>query len=276
MIIMQMKTESIVKSALDEDIGSGDITTESVIPKGMKVHAEIKAKEDCIICGLDVAEMVFSQLDSSVEFRKLSDDGKRAKAGEVIAEIRGNARAILTGERTALNFLQRLSGIATKAGEMSEIVKKSGVDVLDTRKTTPGLRALEKYAVRCGGCRNHRMGLYDQVLIKDNHITLVGLQNAVRNAKRTGKKVEVEARDMAEVKDAVAAGADIIMLDNMSSGDMRAAVREIAGKAVIEVSGGVNKGRLRELTGLGVQWISIGSLTHSVRSIDIGMYIRRA
>ena len=265
---------AIVRNALEEDIKSGDITTESIVSEGIKVISSVIVKEPCVVCGLNAAEEVFRQLDNSVVFRYVKKDGDSAAAGDVIAAVEGEARPILTGERTALNFLQRLSGIATKTRRMVDIVEGTKTEILDTRKTTPGLRVLEKYAVRCGGGKNHRMGLYDQVLIKDNHITMHGIVNAVKLARKTGKRIEVEAKNIDQVKEAVDAGADIIMLDNMSLDEMRKAVKSIGSKAVIEVSGGVDEKKLRHLTVLGVDWISVGSLTHSVKSVDISMEMK--
>lgn len=268
-------TRRIVRTALEEDIGPGDITTDAVIGADISAVAELRAKEDCVICGLDVAGEVFLVLDDKMKFRRLAKDGDEVKSGHVLAEITGNARALLTGERTALNFLQRLSGIATKTHELSEKIKKHGVKLLDTRKTTPGLRELEKYAVRTGGGQNHRFGLFDGVLVKDNHIRLTGISKAVKDAKGTGKKVEVEAGSLEDVKEAVEAGADIIMLDNMSLEEMRDAVKLIGKKAVIEVSGSVDEGNIEEIAKLDVDWISMGKLTHSVKAVDIGMYIMK-
>jgi len=268
-------TRRIVRTALEEDIGPGDITTDAVIGADTSAVAELRAKEDCVICGLDMAEAVFLVLDDKMKFRRMAKDGDTVKSGQVLAEITGNARALLTGERTALNFLQRLSGIATKTHELSEKIKKHGVKLLDTRKTTPGLRELEKYAVKTGGGQNHRFGLFDGVLIKDNHIRLAGISKAVKDAKGTGKKVEVEAGTLEDVKEAVEAGADIIMLDNMSLEEMRDAVKLIGKKAVIEVSGSVDEGNIEEIAKLDVDWISMGKLTHSVKAVDIGMYIMK-
>lgn len=265
----------IVRNALEEDIKSGDITTESVVPEGIKSVSSVIVKEPCVVCGLNVAEEVFRQLDSGIVFRYVKKDGDSADVDDVIAEVEGDARPILTGERTALNFLQRLSGIATKTRRMTDIVEGTKSEILDTRKTTPGLRILEKYAVRCGGGKNHRMGLYDQVLIKDNHITMHGIENSVKMARKTGKRVEVEVSNIDQVKESIDAGADIIMLDNMSLDEMRKAVASIGSKAVTEVSGGVDEKMLRELAGIGVDWISVGSLTHSVKSVDMSMEMKK-
>ena len=262
-----------VSAALEEDVGSGDITTESVIPAGMRARASLVTKEECVVCGLDVAEHVFRSLDPGVAFRRRLAEGSVAKPGAVIADIEGKAAALLTGERTALNFLQRLSGIATFARALSGKISGTGVKLLDTRKTTPGLRALEKYAVAAGGGSNHRFGLSDAVLIKDNHIALVGLEEAVRRAAKTGRKVEVEASTMDEVRRALAAGADIIMLDNMRPDQIREAIGIIRKRAVVEVSGGVDEGNISGIAALGPDWISVGRLTHSVRAADIAFEV---
>jgi nicotinate-nucleotide pyrophosphorylase (carboxylating) len=203
-------------------------------------------------------------------------DCDAVKANHVLAEVSGNARSLLSAERTALNFLQRLSGIATTTRKFLEKTRDYDVKLLDTRKTTPGLRLLEKYAVRCGGGENHRMGLYDAFLIKDNHIKLAGLENSVAEAKKTGKRIEVEVASIEEAKSAVKAGADIIMLDNLSFGDLKKAVKLIAKKAVVEVSGGVTVENIGKIAALGVDWISVGRLTHSVPSVEISMDVLRA
>ncbi|MBN1896566.1 MAG: carboxylating nicotinate-nucleotide diphosphorylase [Candidatus Aenigmarchaeota archaeon] len=271
---MNNELRDIVRNALEEDIKTGDITTEAVIPRELKSISTIIVKENCIVSGLNVAEEIFRQLDGSIKFRYLKKDGEKAVRGDVIAEVMGDARAMLTGERTALNFLQRMTGIATKTGRMVEIARGGGTKILDTRKTTPGLRVLEKYAVRCGGGTNHRMGLYDQVLIKDNHIQVAGITYAVARAKKTGKRIEVEATNIDQVKEALKAGADIIMLDNMKTGEMKKAVSLIGKKAITEISGGVDEKRLKELVEIGADWISVGALTHSVKSVDISMTMR--
>ncbi len=263
--------KQLVKLALDEDIGTGDITTAAVIPIDMRAKAALIAKEVCVVCGLDVAEAVFKELDPETEFVRNAKDGEMVKPGHVLAEVSASARALLSGERTALNFLQRLSGISTKTHEYAEKLKGFDMKMTDTRKTTPGMRELEKYAVRTGGGKNHRSGLYDAILIKDNHIKLVGLENAVSKAKETGREAEVEAGSLEEVEKALKGGADIIMLDNMPIEDIRKAVDIIGKHAVIEVSGGVNEGNIEEIAKLGVHWISVGRLTHSVPLVEISM-----
>lgn len=272
---MEEEVRKIVRNALDEDVGTGDITTQSTIPSGTRVRAVIRAKEDCIVCGLDVAEIVFTTLDDGVKFKNAVKDCDAVKSGQTLAEVEGDARAILTGERTALNFLQRLSGIATKTRKMAGKINNGKTKLLDTRKTTPGLRGLEKYAVRCGSGHNHRKGLYDEILIKDNHIKLVGLKNAVLNAKKTGKRVEVETKTIEEVTEAIDSGADVIMLDNMNMVEMKKAVRAIGDRAIVEVSGGVDESNIGKIASLGVDWISVGALTHSVKSVDIGLDIEK-
>jgi len=270
---MKKQIRKIVENAIEEDMGSGDVTTEATIPEGHISTALILAKEDFIVCGLDVAEEVFRQLDAGINFSKRKKDGDSAAKNEILAQISGRTRAILTGERTALNFMQRMSGIATKTRNMLKLMEGTKAKLLDTRKTTPGLRAIEKYAVRCGGGTNHRMGLYDQILIKDNHIAVAGLRHAVGLVKKTGKRVEVEVKSPEQIHDALGAGADIIMLDNMPLDEMKKAVKTIGSNAIIEVSGGVSEDNIRDIAELGVDWISVGALTHSVKSVDMGIDI---
>lgn len=269
------KLKNLIKIALKEDVGAGDITTASAIPKSLRAKAFILAKEEGIICGQETAKMVFKTLEPKIIFKKLVEDGDKVIFGEKIAEISGRAGKILTAERTALNFLQRLSGIATLTAKFVKSVKPYKAKILDTRKTTPGLRFLEKYAVRVGGGKNHRFGLWDGILIKGNHIDLVGLKEAVKRTKKLGKKVEVEARNLKEVKEALEAGADIIMLENMDLKTIKKGVRLIGKKALIEVSGGVNLDNVREIAKTGVDWISIGRLTHSVKSLDMSLRIKK-
>ncbi len=261
----------IVEKALEEDVGEGDVTTNSTVPEERTAKAVIYSKERGIICGLEVAEMVFISLDPGVKFRKLAEDGDSVEKNQDVAEIEGKARALLTGERTALNFLQRLSGISTTAKRYADAVKPHKVRILDTRKTTPGLRKLEKYAVKMGGCSNHRMGLYDAVLIKDNHTEIAGLKEAVERARKTGKVVEVEVESTGQAREAVSAGADVIMLDNMSPGEAKEAVKAVKGRAKTEISGGISLENIREYAETGTDWISVGRLTHSVRALDLAM-----
>ena len=269
------KIKPLIKRALKEDIGKGDITTKAAIPKGLMAEAVIRAKEYGVICGLDAAKLAFNLLDTKIKFRKKVKDGDAVKAGQTIAIVKGNARKILEGERVSLNFLQRLSGIATLTSQYVRKVKPYKARILDTRKTTPGLRLLEKYAVKIGGGKNHRFGLYDAVLIKDSHINLVGFKKAVERTKKYFKKIEIETENLREVKDALDVKADIIMLDNMDIKTMRKAVKLINGRAIIEASGGMNLDSVRSVAKTGVDWISIGGLTHSVKVLDINLTIKK-
>lgn len=268
---------NVIKMALAEDIGGHDATADAIFTELRVVSAYIKAKEDFILAGIEVAREVFDELNQSIIFRSLKKDGDRIKKGDVIAELTGDAADLMKGERTALNFMQRLSGIATYTAEFKEKVRGSRAKIVDTRKTTPGLRLLEKYAVKVGGGHNHRMGLYDGVMIKDNHIAACGgiraaLQKAKDNAPHT-LKIEVEVSDIAGAREAVDAGADIIMLDNMSIDHMREAIREIAGRAIVEASGNVNLDTVADITFTGVDIISVGAITHSARAVDISMKV---
>jgi len=271
-------TDFLVKFALAEDVGPGDITTRAIVGKGQRAKAEIIAKEAGVIAGLHVAAEVFRHLDRRIRFVPKVNDGASVKKGKVIAIVSGPARGILTGERVALNFLQHLSGVATLTAKFAAKVKGQRAKVLDTRKTTPGLRVLEKYAVRMGGGENHRMRLYDAVLIKDNHIALAGgVDEAIEKAKGTRHKgvgVEVEAKTLAQVRKAIEAGADRILLDNMQIKTLRQAVR-LCKKARIktEASGGVNLDNVSAIARTGVDYISIGALTHSAKALDISLDI---
>jgi nicotinate-nucleotide pyrophosphorylase (carboxylating) len=266
-------TGSDVRSYLAEDVGDGDLTSASVVPEGATLRASVLLKERGVVCGLGVAESVFRELDPDVRFEPLVADGDEAR-GEV-ARVEGNARALLTGERTALNLLGRLSGIATLTRRYVDAVSGTQATILDTRKTTPGLRALEKLAVRCGGGENHRFGLYDGILIKDNHLRLAGgVAAAVRAASGQGVPVEVECETLADVREAVDAGADIVLLDNMTPPDLREAVQLVAGRARTEASGGVTLDTVDAIARTGVDFISIGALTHSARSLDVSMEVR--
>lgn len=261
----------VVRRALAEDLGWGDVTTEAIVPDDLKARGQIVVKSPCVIAGLDVAGEAFRQLDPSAQFEPRRRDGERCQVGDVVAEVFGFASALLTAERTALNFLQRLSGIATLT---RRFVDASGglTTVLDTRKTTPSLRALEKYAVRAGGGVNHRASLDEGILIKDNHIRIAGsLTEAVRRMKAPGHQmpIEVEAKTLAEVDEALAAGVAIIMVDNMSVEDIREAVRRSRGRAKLEISGGVTLERMPELARLGAEYISVGALTHSAPAADL-------
>ena len=261
----------LVRRALAEDLGWGDVTTEATVSPNQRARGVLVAKSDCVLAGLDVAAEVFRQLDPAVTFTPLRKDGDRCEAGTTVGEVRGSAAAMLTAERTALNFLQRLSGIATLTRRFVEAVD-SRIAILDTRKTTPTLRVLEKYAVRAGGGVNHRGGLDDAILIKDNHIRLAGgVESAIGRMKSAGQQmmVEVEAQSLADVDAAIAAGADIILLDNLSIEEIREAVRRIGGRAKVEISGGVTLDRVRELAQTGADYVSVGALTHSAPAADL-------
>lgn len=265
----------LLRDALREDIGTGDITTLSVIDSDRQGYGRYIAKEDGVLCGMDVVEAVFRMLDPSVVLTRHMEDGASFARGDVLAEVRGNAVSILSGERVGLNLLQHLSGVATRTREAVDTVAGTSAQIVDTRKTTPGMRVLEKYAVRVGGGSNHRFNLADGVLIKDNHIVAAGsITEAVRAAKRRAPhtlKVEVETETMEQVDEAIAAGADIIMLDNMDNETMRAAVERVAGRALTEASGNMGERDLRSVAETGVDLISIGALTHSVRALDISL-----
>jgi nicotinate-nucleotide pyrophosphorylase (carboxylating) len=285
----------ILERALQEDIGSGDVTTEALCEPDQTGRAVMRTKEPCVIAGVPVAQLVFTILDAQIRFTPHVRDGDRLPAGQTIAELEGSLRAILMGERTALNLLQRLSGIATLTARYVEAVKEFSVKILDTRKTVPGLRILDKYAVRVGGGQNHRIGLFDGVLIKSNHIrTAGGITKAVERARRLAPqtiKIEVEVKNLQEFQEALAAGADIIMLDNMPLEEMRRAVtiaREDltpgpspsrrgvpkAGRGLLlEASGGVTLENVREIAATGVDFISVGALTHSVKAIDMHLEV---
>jgi nicotinate-nucleotide pyrophosphorylase (carboxylating) len=278
--MLTARTEHLIDLALEEDAGLGDITSRAIFPARHRSRAIIDAKQDLVLCGLEIAGRVFAKTDARLKTRLLKQDGDRVKTGAEVLCVEGPTGAILMAERTALNFLQRLSGIATQAARYAEAVKGTGVRIVDTRKTTPGWRALEKYAVRTGGCFNHRSSLGELVLIKDNHITAAGsLTKAVklcRAAAAHGAKVEVEAKTLAEVKEACGAGADIILLDNMSPAQVKAAVAAINGRALVEVSGGVKFGTLPDYALPGVDLISIGALTHSVAAADLSLDLKPA
>ncbi|UCD33625.1 MAG: carboxylating nicotinate-nucleotide diphosphorylase [Desulfobacterales bacterium] len=270
-------TQQLIDMALQEDIGPGDITTENLIAPNLDGMGAVIAKEPLILAGLDVAEQVFKKFDPRIRFKPLFKDGDTVNDAEVIVEMEGKLCALLKGERTALNFLQRLSGIATCVRSYADELVDKAVRLVDTRKTTPGWRVLEKYAVRMGGAHNHRMGLYDGVLIKDNHIIAYGgIRKAVARIRTCVShlvKIEVEVSDLQQVEEAIDAGADVVMLDNMNVSQIKSAVKLINGRAVVEVSGGVTKNRLKALADTGVDIISVGALTHSARCVDISMRI---
>jgi nicotinate-nucleotide pyrophosphorylase len=267
----------LIKRALEEDIGYGDITTLSLIPAEQKARGLFVAKTPGVVAGIEVSQAVFAYLDQGTQFDILVRDGETIAPGDIIAIVKGRTRNLLTGERTALNFLQRLSGIASKTRNMVEMIKYSPAEILDTRKTTPGLRVLEKYAVGVGGAHNHRFGLYDGVMIKDNHIQAVGnIKEAVAMARKKVPhtvKIEVEVETMEQLQEALEAKADIILLDNMDVYEMIEAVEITAGRALLEASGGINEGNLADVARTGVDFISMGALTHAVSSLDISFDI---
>lgn len=267
--------ERIVRTALEEDIGLGDVTTDVTVAAETTARAELVAKEDFTLAGIDVAAEVFKTLDPEVAFEKLLEDGQKVRRGEVIAWLKGRASVLLQGERVALNLLQRMSGIASLTSRYAEAVAGTDAVIVDTRKTVPGLRALDKYSVRMGGGRNHRIGLFDGVLIKENHAAVAGgIGAAIERARKRlphTLKIEIETRDLDEVQQALDAGVDIIMLDNMTLKEMRRGVELIAGRALVEASGGVNLETVRDIAETGVNIISVGALTHSVKAADISL-----
>jgi nicotinate-nucleotide pyrophosphorylase (carboxylating) len=268
----------LVRRALAEDFGWGDVTTETVIDRAQRAHGVLQAKSACVIAGLDIASEAFRQLDPGVSVVVHDNDCSRCEVGSIVAEYRGQASALLTAERTALNFLQRLSGIATLTRQFVEAAE-GRLTVLDTRKTTPLLRALEKYAVRAGGAVNHRSGLDDGILIKDNHIRLAGgIEQAVTRMRKANREMptEVEAQSLEQVDEALRAGADIVLLDNLSTGDITEAVKRCRGRAKTEISGGVTLARMRELAATGADYVSIGALTHSAPAVDLSFEIEPA
>jgi nicotinate-nucleotide pyrophosphorylase (carboxylating) len=268
-----------VRAALAEDLGRGDVTTLATVPPGTQSVALMRAREPLVVAGLQFAELAFKQLSTKIQIKKMASDGQRMQAGETILKISGSARASLSAERVALNFLQRLSGVATATAQFVDSVQGTSTTILDTRKTTPGWRRFEKFAVACGGGENHRLGLFDMVLIKDNH--LVALRHEKPNAiaaailrarKKFPKlKVEVEADTLEQVAQVAAAGADIILLDNMTTAQLRQAVKIVGGRAKTEASGGVNLKTVRAIAATGVDFISVGAITHSARAVDIGL-----
>ena len=273
------KIRRAVRFALAEDIGNGDATTLATVPASAKSVALMRAREPLTVAGIQFAEIAFKQLSPKIKIEKSVRDGQKVAAGKTLLKIFGSSRAILSAERVALNFVQRLSGVATATAHFADAVRGTNVKILDTRKTTPGWRRFEKYAVACGGGKNHRLGLFDMVLIKDNH--LVALRNEKPNAvaaavlrarKKFPKlKVEVEADTLEQVAQAASAGADIILLDNMTTAQLRQAVKNINGRAQTEASGGVNLKTVRAIAATGVDFISVGAITHSARAVDIGL-----
>jgi nicotinate-nucleotide pyrophosphorylase (carboxylating) len=273
--LTEQATAALVATALAEDVGDGDLTTTALVPDDARCRAQLLLEENGIACGIDVAAAVFRTLDPSVSVTVVTADGSPVDAAPVVlAEVEGPARAILTGERTALNLVGRLSGIATLTHRFVDEVAGTGVAILDTRKTTPGLRALEKYAVRCGGGVNHRAGLYDAILVKENHIRIAGgiTAAAAALAHRT-ETIEVEAETLDQVEEALAAGVGRILLDNMTPTELRAAVTLVGGRAKLEASGGVSLETVRSYAETGVDFISVGALTHSARSLHVSLEV---
>ena len=272
---MTLEIDTIIEAALKEDMPDGDVTSESLVPPESVSKAILLVKEDGILAGIDVAARVFWKIDPHVVFDKNVEDGSSIRAGDTLARIEGPSISLLKGERTALNFLQRMSGIATLTQKFVKSLERSQTQILDTRKTTPSLRSLEKYAVKMGGGTNHRLNLSDMVLIKDNHLKIVGnISEAVKRARDSvgpDLKIEIETTTLEEVKEAVRSGADMIMLDNMSPKRMREVVEWVDGKVPLEASGNVKLSTIKEIASSGVDFISVGGLTHSYQSLDISM-----
>jgi len=275
-----VRTAHLIDLALEEDAGLGDLTSRAIFPARQRSRAVIHSRQELVVSGLEVAAAVFARVDPALKTLRPAADGDRVRGGTAILRVEGPTISLLTAERTALNFLQRLSGIATQARRFADAVRGTGIRIVDTRKTTPAFRALEKYAVRCGGCFNHRSSLGEHVLIKDNHIAAAGsLTRAVQRCRAAAPhmaKIEVEAGTLAEVREACRAGAGVILLDNMTPAQVGAAVAVIAGRAVVEVSGGVRFETLRQYALPGVDVISIGALTHSAPAADLSLTIRAA
>lgn len=274
-VTLRLNADPLILSALREDITSEDVSTNSVMPVPRKGEVNLICKQDGVICGLQIFERVFTLLDENTEVELKAADGDRVKKGQLLAVVRGDIKVLLCGERTALNYLQRMSGIATYTSEVVKLLEGTGIKLLDTRKTTPNNRLFEKYAVKVGGGNNHRYNLTDGVLLKDNHIGAAGgVKEAINLAKEYAsfvRKIEVEVETLDMVKDAVEAGADIIMLDNMDHDTMAEAMRIIDGKAEVEVSGNMTKENLAKLSGLSVNYVSSGALTHSAPIMDISL-----
>lgn len=274
-VTLKINADRYIRMALEEDITSEDLSTNCVMPEYQRGRVELICKQDGLIAGMDVFCRVFQLLDESVEFDKRVRDGERVKAGQLLAVVTGDIRALLSGERTALNYLQRMSGIATYTNDIVQLLEGSRTTLLDTRKTTPNMRIFEKYAVRVGGGSNHRYNLSDGVMLKDNHIGAAGsITNAVRMAKSYASfvhKIEVETETLEQVREAVEAGADIIMLDNMSTEQMREAVELIDGRALTECSGNVTRQNIQDIIDVGVDYVSSGALTHSAPILDVSL-----
>jgi len=271
LVQLLFRHKTIIDRALEEDIGAGDITSDSIIPKDAVMHAQLIAKADGVTAGLFLLKKICSEARVHLHV----EDGAAVRKNQVLADIEGNARYILARERVVLNFVRHLSGIATLTRRYV-MAATNGVKILDTRKTTPGLRKLEKYAVRMGGGQNHRMGLYDMVLIKDNHIAVAGITDAVQRARHTGKIIEVEVESLVQLKEVINAKPDLIMLDNMPIAYLKKAVKTVGGRIPIEISGGVTLEIIPQLCKLGVQYISVGALTHSAPSLDVSIEVRGA
>jgi len=271
---------AIVQRALAEDVGPGDVTSQWILPPEMEVHGCFLAKAQGVLAGLEVVRQVFQQVDECIAFQPCMKDGDAISKGDIVATVGGPAASILTAERTALNFLQRMSGIATLTRRYVEAVAGTKATILDTRKTAPGLRLLDKWAVRLGGGQNHRLGLYDMVLIKDNHIAAAGgitqAVERVRQRNRQGLAVEVEVKSLAELGEALALDVDRIMLDNMDLGEMRRAVEVTAGQVPLEASGNVTLENVAAIAATGVDYISVGALTHSVKALDISLEVNHS
>ncbi len=271
-------TAQLVRAALEEDVGAGDVTTAATVTEQARARALIAQKAAGVIYGVSAAESVFAALDPGARFERLAEEGQWREEGGPVLSVEGRARALLTAERTALNFLAHLSGVATMAALAARAVQGTGARVLDTRKTTPGLRALEKAAVAAGGASNHRAGLYDAILIKENHIAAAGgIAQAISSAREAAPALadtlEVEVRDSEEIEQALAAGAPRLLLDNMDDEELRAAVAQVAGRASLEASGGVTLQTLRARAQTGVEWISMGALTHSAPALDLSLIL---
>jgi len=274
---LSAEIENNVRKALAEDVGSGDITAQ-LIPAERLAHAAVITREDAVISGTAWVDAVFRQLDSRVAVHWQVSDGEQVAADRVLFHLEGPARSLLSGERAALNFLQTLSGVSTRCRHYANLVEGTGVRLLDTRKTIPGLRLAQKYAVTCGGCHNHRIGLFDAFLIKENHIAACGgIAEAIEAAHRIapGKPVEIEVENLGELEQALSAGADVVMLDELSLEDMRTAVAVTAGRAKLEASGGIDDESLRAIAETGVDYISIGALTKHIRAIDLSMRLKQ-
>jgi nicotinate-nucleotide pyrophosphorylase (carboxylating) len=275
---LETATAELVRAALREDLGAGDVTTMATVDAQAQAQARITQKAPGVIYGLDVAEAVFAQLDHETHFERLVAEGEWREQGGPVLSISGSARVLLTGERTALNFLTHLSGVATMAALAAREVQGTGARVLDTRKTIPGLRALEKAAVVAGGATNHRVGLFDAILIKENHIAAAGgIAQAIERARAAAPglagTLEVEVRNPEEIDEALAAGAPRLLLDNMDEAQLRAAVAQVAGRAELEASGGVSLKTLRKLAETGIEWVSMGALTHSAPALDLSLIV---